>query len=338
MKTSSRQRLFNFLAFSSAFLMVFNFSSYAQNYAQNANDLIPGTGVRGGGPTDREARKAEILSDFNERFKGQRRIQEKMAKQIDISDWCNFAAVVLKRELAAANKQIYYNQLDSAFVILQDALTNLSSQIELGDSTGPMTKALIDRGVILAKAIDETLTDTDGEKMGVRAVKSKIDFLTRYVEFIIETNENLDQSWYIPYYYHYRHRQPQECKEFNFRELEIRYLKFAAKQLRFAYENFTTIVYSDGRYRVYSIGPDKTFFKLAELSAAFVAEDLSNNLYADHFIRQIEELKSLSRSLSKLNTSGIDSTEWVNHAHARSTTREILEQSAERISPQFREP
>jgi len=238
----------------------------------------------------------------------------------DLDAWCAKITRVLRRELSKAQLQIQYENFIFANQILRTSLIAASDSLNADPNLGgPMTKRLIDRGLVLVQALDNANLG-----IGRLGLVTKAHFLVNYVQLILDVEKHLDRPLYIPYLYKYGRCHRRECPgEFRFDLFEQRYIEFAQRQLSFLNNEFTHVVFRDGASEVIPLGNPKAFLVLAELVTSFVAEDLTSNLYAYAYACVVQDLQALSDSLRCYNWYG-DKTVYPNDRWAiNSSSMEI---------------
>lgn len=295
-----------------------------------------GVGVGNGDPDTREIYIQKLKDEMAESFtSGGRRTPKYHADSI--SSWCSTVSAVLRRELGRASNALKRNQIGKAELTLVDALVAAAQSIEFDPELGgPMTKTLIDRGLLISDAMDEMLGGRCCSKKTKVERLTKVKFLVEYVKFIVRTERELDRSWYIPA--RYRHnscwtecdadgygRCWTECApEFDFDGFQKQFIEFAQEQLAFMTTHFTETVKRGRNDRVVPIGDPRAFLKLAELGSQFVADDLRNNVYAYHNACSIIDLEALALELNAYNVFG-DRSIWYNEREAIEDTQTRLQ-------------
>jgi hypothetical protein len=175
--------------------------------------------------------------------------------------------------------------LISAKIKLTRALKDASNSIALNPSLRkPMTKVLIDRGIVIAREFDRVMGNSRQELL------AKVNFLSGYVQFIIEKIVAMDSSYYLPYYYQYDACGRGCPSEFDFAAFQQQYLEYGRDLLVFTYEQLT-ISNSNG---IYPAGDPRAFMKAAELVTRWVADDVSMTLGAYANACVVAELNRLS--------------------------------------------
>ena len=295
-----------------------------------------GVGVGNGDPDTRQQYIKKIKAELADSFsRGSKRGRGYTSDSI--SSWCSKVSAVLRRERDRAGNALKRNQLAKAELMLIDALVAAAQSIEFDPELGsPMTKTLIDRGLLISDALDEILggpcctTKSKVERL------TKVKFLFEYVQFIIQTEHDLDQRWYIPARYSHDScwtecdgegygRCWTECAPgFDFDSFQRQFVVFAQNQLSFMTNRFTETV-RRGRYdRVVPIGDPRAFLKLAELGSQFVAADLKDNVYAYRNACSIIDLETLGQELNEYNVFGIRDS-WSGDRQAIEATQDRLE-------------
>ncbi len=248
----------------------------------------------------------------------------------NIYAWCSRVIRVLRREGQRAKLQLQFNRLDLAMRIVMDSLVAASQTLAVDPTAGgPLTKNLVDRGLVVATALNQRLPS--GSR---HAQMSKLNFLFDYVDFIVAVESTLDRPYYIPYRYQYsacRWRDagrpdyiyPPVCPEqFDYRAFEGQFIEYARKQLEFA-TRFTEIVTNYGESRVVPIGNGKAFLTISEFFAKFVADDIRNTLYAYQHACVVVELEILYDKLKRFNLFG-DRTYYISEPFAVAMVRDDL--------------
>lgn len=306
-----------------------------------------GVGAGNGGNGAREEYLQRLRRDYGRISMGARNQMD------DIAAWCSRAGRVLQRELTRASRLIERGAVEQASFTLVDALQAARDSMDVDtERGGPMTGELIQRGLDYAAALDQVACTMGTSSCGTDPLlaATKFDFLSEYVSFIIKTEREVDQPWYIPYRYQYYASCRQRCyddgarnvdgerypdplaydscwsdcaPQFKYREFQKTYVEFARKQLEFFTKNFTDIVDRRGGSVVVPIGNPKVFLKLMELAAGYVAWDLRSNVFAYANTCAITDLEQLVGELSAYNMG--DRMYWMNDRQAISDVRSRLD-------------
>jgi hypothetical protein len=249
------------------------------------------------------------------------RMSDRGASVPDLTAWCGRATNILRRELERAKNFTYRNNLVAASQILDDAMLVVGQAMTVDpDRGGPLTKLLVDRGIMMSAALDNVY------RTGNRfELVSKLNFLFEYVQFIVKMERDLDRTYYIPYRYkHRRHCRDGECGEnFDFAEFQRQLVEYARQQLEFTQRTFTEIARDNGYSRFLPIGSANGFLKIAELASAYVAHDLRNNLRAYANSCVVGRLEVLSNALLNYNDFG-DRTYFMSEPQAVDSTARTL--------------
>lgn len=257
-------------------------------FAQGAQ--AAGVGVGNGGEGDR----IQYIEKLKQELGVLDRSRNEAPEISDFTEWCGKVTRMLRRELMRAERQIQVEQLALAKQILTDALIVASESFRLDPQAGsPLTKKLVDRGVIYMDALDELFWNHEH-----RDLLTSLLFLTTYVDFIIETESGLDHPFYIPYICRHQHHPD---SHFDFLRFTSRYLEYAKEQLSFLATHFTRLEKRDGEIWVTPVGNPKAFLKLLELGAFFVAQDIANTLEAWKHACLVMDLEVLSEALRDFN-------------------------------------
>jgi hypothetical protein len=145
-----------------------------------------GGGVGNGGEASRKAYIKKLKDELGE-------LQLRKSTQTEeITGWSSKVANMLKTEMERAERRISkQNDLDAAKQIMQDALAVAGDSLELEPELAkPITKTLIDRGLMILIALDDTLDVS--KKFDL---KTEVNFLFDYMGFIIKKEKEhfLDQ-------------------------------------------------------------------------------------------------------------------------------------------------
>lgn len=262
-----------------------------------AQQAIEGTGAGNGGDGS--------YGEYQERLKRELGVKRCPTGQTcgapDLTAWCAQITRVLKREVDRAQLQVQYNRFAYARQIIVGALRAASNSLDLTPALGsPMTKTLVDRGLVLDMALDDAMPDTLRPTL-----LTKVKFLSDYVHMILRAEAELDRPYYIPYMYRYGRCTVDSCpSEFSFRDFESRYIEYAKRQLEFVATQFTQSVMRDGAPLVTPVGPPRAFLVAAELVTGFVAQDLRDTLYAYSFACVVADLENLSATIRSYNWTG----------------------------------
>lgn len=274
----------------------------------SATHALAGTGVGNGGDGERTA--------YIEKMKSELMGQSGAVR--DISDWCSQVTRVLRREKQRAMLQVQADRLATAKQILKDALVTASESLQTDPNLGtPMTKRMIDRGVIYAIGIDNAISNATRLDL-----LTQLDFLTGFTDLVIRASEELDIPYYIPYHYRY-HRCRTSCDGFDFRAFERLYLQYAHAELEFVVDHSVNRDYRGGRTVVTPIGKPEAFLKLAELSSGLLAREIAGTLDAYRNACVVTDLQALHEILRDYNLFG-DRSYFPNIRYAvEGTAREI---------------
>lgn len=275
-----------------------------------------GTGVGNGGNSARDQYIEKLKRDLVMTSPG---IVSAGTNPRDIIDWCSRVSATLMRERQRAMLQYQYNRSAAAEQILIDALIVASQSIAVDPEIGgPMTKKLIDRALMYSQALDQALPAEIALSM-----TTKLNFLFKSVDFIVEVSRDLDMPYYIQYRYQYG-----GCREcpptFDLAGFQGQFVRMAARQLSFVTNNLTEVLRTGGRLEVFPLGDPRGFLTVSELTSAFVAQDLRDNLHAYANACAIRDLESLSQTLTAFNLYG-DRTIYPNDRWAVSQVREEME-------------
>lgn len=254
-----------------------------------------GTGVGNGGEGNRagyiEKLKAELSS--GNRFVPQSELD-------GLYEWCSRVTRMLKREKKRAMLHLQSERLEVAEQVLKDALVVASQSLQLNHSLGnPLTKRMIDRGVIYADGIENAL-DTGAPRSRMDLL-TLIHFISGFVDLIVATEERLDRPYYLPFHYRYGRCEARCPDEFDVAAFTERYLQAGKDELSFLVRNSVTQERVEGRWVVSPIGRPEAFLKLAEVGSGFIAEEISQTLYAYRFSCGIADLRNLSEILRDFN-------------------------------------
>lgn len=210
----------------------------------------------------------------------------------EISQWCDDIAAILGEELSNAGMSMQMGDLAGAKQILDRALREAAASIHLNPSLRkPMTLVMIGRGITLSRALDRVMGNSRPELL------AKVNFLSGFVQLVIAKSNEMDSSYYLPYYYQYGACGGHCPAEFDFGAFQNRVIEFGAALLQFTYEHLT-IETSRGTFPA---GDPRAFLKAAELVSAYVAQDVTMTLgsYANACV--IADLKRLSRRVAAFN-------------------------------------
>lgn len=273
-----------------ALLMAAVAGSAQANPKRNTSLDAGGIGVGNGGNSAREAYVERLKREMG------KPIVDRRASLEELSAWCHRASSLLNRELRRARQQLQDDRLEFSWQILQDALFAVARSIQVDpEFGGPLTKVLVDRGLLISRYLDESLTSGTRQEMA-----SKLSFLFDYVQFVVEMEYEFDGEWYVPY--RYRYRGCGDCdNDFRFAEFEKRFLDYGRKQLEFVSYTLTERFEKLGETEVRPIGDPRVFLKVAELTSTWVANDISNNLHAYRRACTITQLSQLATDLRDFN-------------------------------------
>jgi hypothetical protein len=209
----------------------------------------------------------------------------------DLSQWCDSTAQDLQEDLARAwtfVDQQNYQQAEQAIV---DGFTQAQADLPVENSKS-ITGELIARGLEYLSSLDQTLPDSSPLGAVTRA-----KFAVDYAEFTINAATEID----IPYYIPYGHCHHYGCDGDFMREFQAKFLAYAESQIDFTNNHLTETSYIGNNYPVVPLGNPKAYLKVAEMTASYVASDLSNTIFAPALACTIGQLHGLSKTLSKYN-------------------------------------
>ncbi len=149
--------------------------------------------------------------------------------------WCNSIGMELKKAKAVAMANSRDQNYQQAYVVLFDTLDFLSrTMVVTMGNNGPLTKQIIDRGILLAHDLNQILSRS---KRG--HLIAKLNFMFEYIDLIVDVQKNFDNNYYIPFAYRHdkcrdRYGSVRSCpNNFNIKKMEKEYLRLAKKQLKF---------------------------------------------------------------------------------------------------------
>lgn len=209
-----------------------------------------------------------------------------------IAQWCNDITMILGEHLANASMSMQMGDLATAKRILDRALKEASASIQLNPNLRePLTKLLVDRGIALSRALDRSMGNSQLELM------AKVNFLSGFVEFVIQKSAEMDSQYYIPYHYQYGACRGNCPSDFDFASFQDQFIEYGRDLLQFTYERLTIVT----RNGVFPSGDPRAFLKVAELVTGYVAQDLSMTLGAYANACVIRDLKRLSWRIAAFN-------------------------------------
>lgn len=294
-----------------------------------ADDEIPtcptvkteGTGVGNGGSNARDQYLAKLRREIGPR------ITDHGSTATDLANWCDKITSILRRELRRAHLEYSQNRLYISEQILIDALVAAAQSIEVDPTLGgPMTKTLIDRGLLASEALDQAFNACNGFDQ-----ISKLNFLFEWVQLVIQVESEFDKPRYIPFRYQYNRCADRCPPEFHLAEFERQLIKYSKKQLEFITTHFTEIANHAGQQVVIPIGNPRVMLVLAELASTSVCNDLSSNLHAYNFACSVRDLELLSQSLKGYNWHG-DRSYFRNDAYAIAGVSEEFKRITDELS------
>lgn len=284
--------------------------------AMHANCLAvaEGTGVGNGNITRRNQYIEKLKKELSPTVTVQK---EAKGQDALLSEWCSRVAAILNRELSVAMSLARRDQLELAQETLIDAMVTAAESIDINPNLArPITKTLLDRGLVLSQAIDDAVSNQSRLNL-----VTKLSFLVEYVTFIVRTTHDVDRPYYIPYMYSFNRCHGGCPSGFDMKYFERKYLGYARDQVAFIYTHLTEV---GGNGRVFPVGNAKVYLKAAELVSAWVASDISRNLFAHEQACSAEELNVLSQSLFAYNNLN-DRRVYANDAEALYLSRQALE-------------
>lgn len=274
-----------------------------------------GTGVGSGGDGAHAAYIAKLKSELS--MGTSHLAPSNIQQNVDhLYEWCARVTRMLRREQGRALLQLQVNQLDAAKQTLKDALIVASQSLAFRPDLGsPMTKRMIDRGVVYLDGI-ETALSSKGANTRLDLM-TLIDFMSGFVDLIIKTEAKFDRPYYIPYAYQY-HRCQYGCTDpaaFDFRAFFDRYSEYAKEELNFVVTHSVNQAKQGDRLVVTPVGRAEAFLKLAELSTHLLADEISQTLQGYQHACMVSDMKLLSETLMNFNLFG-DRTYFPNTRYA----------------------
>ena len=250
-----------------------------------------GTGVGSGGNEARDQYLAKLRRELSLTRAAPRASN-------DLISWCSRVTTILLREKQRGMIQYQRGNPEGAETILIDALVTAAESLVADPQIGgPMTKKLIDRTLLGSEALEAL--PARGSSMATR-----LKYLFDSIDFIVKTSRELDTPYYIPY--RFTHDRCRHCPpEFNLSAFEAEFVRVSASQLDFARRTFTLrVTQPEGHFVFLPLGDPKAFLRIAELTAAHVSKDLTDNLY--EFLESCiaADLKAFSEILAAYNLSG----------------------------------
>lgn len=217
-----------------------------------------------------------------------------------IKKWCGNAIGIIDSALNEVRGYLVHGDKEeyaAAEQMMEDSLLMAAQSLVVDPKQGgPMTKRLVDRGLIISQAMDFAIPHPEENDQ-----VSKLRFLVNFGDFIVKTESFLDREWYIPYQYERRDLRTSEWLD----QFQRKYVLYAYKQLVFSMKYFLDIQerweYGTLYRKVTSIGSEKIFLNIAELMTAFVASDLENSIFSNMFGYSIHRLQRLSSMLAQHN-------------------------------------
>lgn len=262
-------------------------------FGEQVDPQFQGTGVGSGNSDTRQAYIEGLVEELKFVTDPQVNSQEILRDSIKIIEWCQGALERLKHERNKAIRQLNSHNYDAAERILIDVLYAIAlSYPKTPSDPGPYTRVMVDRALVLSKLITNQGFVGGGQRLDK---VTYLNFLFSYVDFIIEIGEDFDQNWYVPYKYQYDRCYLDNCpQQFNFRDFEQRYVLVARRQLEFT----SQLIEVTGRGNVRPLGRPKVYLATAQALSFYVANDLSESLYAYVMSCSIGDLKFLTEDLA----------------------------------------
>lgn len=234
--------------------------------------------------------------------------------------WCADATRKLREGLRRGYTLVQQDKLTEARSVLTATLRDAGKLNTTKYQVQPMTKRLIDRGL-------KYLTVTNQLKWSAPErfkLISQLNFLSKYIELIIDTELNLDRRYHIPYHYGCQYG----CG-FSIEAYEAAFVQQMRKELDYVVNSFTTIG-SNSRY--VPVGSAEILLKVSETLAAGVAKDLSENLFAYQNACSVMDLKHTARILNRFNWSK-DRSYYTSQADAVHFSSVSLSEIADNLYP-----
>ncbi len=273
-----------------------------------ANSLI-GTGAGNGGNGPRQSDNTTTVAQLQPE-ETQNNQQDNKAVDYEVySDlgplyyWGNNSIHELRSALHSARLQIIKGFYNKAGQVLIDALSNTSKSFpkKTVDHGSPLTKKLIDRGILYARNIKTAFQEGGFTKTEIH---TETYFLEGYVQMIINAWEEIDQDYYIPYYHSYERRCSPHyyCEDFSYIDFHRKYIEYVIKEIEFVLNNFTEeshIVYRGPM--ILPIGDVRAVLLISEIMSIKVSKDILETLWPYKYGYIAFRLQELHKNLKDFN-------------------------------------
>jgi hypothetical protein len=214
-----------------------------------------------------------------------------------IEQWCDRLGMFMASQLDEAKIQIQFDNPAYAYQILRDALEiGAASIVVPSPYVSPLTKRMIDRGLVIANTLDE-VASTHRSLPATRLMA-----MVEYFEFMVSTLRDLDRPYFIPYHYRFG-RCGAGCGGFDYAGFERRYLDYARRQLVFLNRVFT-LPPQRGSDKVLPVGDARVYLALVPVVASQVAMDLAGTLAAYEHACSVMRLEGLADKVRHYNRYG----------------------------------
>lgn len=272
----------------------------------SAGAALAGTGVGNAGDGARAAYIAKLRKEMN--------LDRERDTPEDLIEWCQRVTRVLKREKIRAGNLIEVGNFAAAKTLLLDAMIQASQSLaEHPADAHPMTKRMIDRGLVYEQELESIMSAVNAKKdakadaiplqheptLGEFDLLTLINFLDKFVDLVIHAEAQVDRP-YFSNYYNNRHNRGQNS-EFNFDRFRRSYIDHICAEIRFIMTALVSIRHDGPRVIVTPIGKPEVFLKVAELSTTLLADEIERTLERYRYAVTTADMRALSSDIRDFN-------------------------------------
>lgn len=202
--------------------------------------------------------------------------------------WCNRTVSNLERSLDRAINLEHQWRFGEAKRELLQGLRDATHGASGARQAGVLTARAIWRGIDTANDIDKAVA---GVGIGDRTV---VRYLKGYYQFIIDTANNIDLPYYIPY------ESCRRCETSDQNEFDTRLLTYARAQVQLVLDNLADM---SSKGVVTPVGAVQGYLKALESSTSYATSDLKSYLLSQYnYACAIQDLEELSDRVSNFNS------------------------------------
>ena len=209
-------------------------------------------------------------------------VREIASERYDVSSYCKDRLSDLREAKRMAQQESQLQNFDRSTKILEQGLREAASKISPRFKNALTSKAIM-RGVELIDELKDVKND-------VRKLRTLNFFLGSYYNFIESVAGKVD----IPYFMEGGFTK----KLFSNTEFEGLFINFATEQVEMVITNMTSNGYGYNSDVIYPVGSPRMLLIALKQTTSYMANDLSESLFAEHYACTISKLDSVSSNLA----------------------------------------